>query len=64
MVKKFFSKIPLVSLGPERLVEMMQSRKINSSLLDKIKVNRVTNTAQQIKYLLKNTTRKLLFNCS
>jgi len=38
---------------PERLVEMMQSRKINSSLLDKIKVNRVTNTAQQIKYLLK-----------
>jgi len=31
----------------------MQSRKINSSLLDKIKVNRVTNTAQQIKYLLK-----------
>jgi len=38
---------------PERLVEMMQSRKINLSLLDKIKVNRVTNTAQQIKYLLK-----------
>jgi len=38
---------------PERLVEMMQSRKINPSLLDKIKVNRVTNTAQQIKYLLK-----------
>jgi len=38
---------------PERLVEMMQSRKINSSLLDKIKVNRVTNTAQQIKNLLK-----------
>ena len=38
---------------PERLVEMMQSRKINTSLLDKIKVNRVTNTAQQIKYLLK-----------
>ena len=38
---------------PERLVEMMQSRKIDSSLLDKIKVNRVTNTAQQIKYLLK-----------
>ena len=32
---------------------MMQSRKINSSLLDKIKVIRVTNTAQQIKYLLK-----------
>jgi DNA repair protein RAD51 len=38
---------------PERLVEMMQSRKINPSLLDKIKVNRVTNTVQQINYLLK-----------
>ena len=31
----------------------MQSRKINPSLLDKIKVNRVTNTVQQINYLLK-----------
>jgi DNA repair protein RAD51 len=38
---------------PERLVEMMQLRKISSSLLDKIKVNRVTNTAQQIQGLSK-----------
>jgi len=38
---------------PERLVEMMQLQKINSSLLDKIKVNRITNTAQQIDYLSK-----------
>ena len=34
---------------PERLVEMMQLQKINPSLLDKIKVSRITNTAQQIK---------------
>jgi DNA repair protein RAD51 len=33
---------------PERLVEMMQLRKINQSLLDKINVSRITNTAQQI----------------
>ena len=33
---------------PERLVEMMQLQKINTSLLDKIKVSRITNTAQQI----------------
>jgi len=33
---------------PERLVEMMQLQKINPSLLDKIKVSRITNTAQQI----------------
>ena len=38
---------------PERLVEMMQLHKINPSLLDKIKVNRVTNTAQQIQGLSK-----------
>ena len=38
---------------PERLVEMMQLQKIDPSLLDKIKVGRVTNTAQQIKYLSK-----------
>ena len=36
---------------PERLVEMMQLQKINPSLLDKIKVGRITNTAQQIQYL-------------
>ena len=33
---------------PERLIEMMQSKKINPSLLDKIKVNRVTNTMEQL----------------
>ena len=38
---------------PERLVEMMQLQKINTSLLDKIKVNRITDTAQQIQYLSK-----------
>ena len=38
---------------PERLVEMMQLQKINQSLLDKIKVGRITNTAQQIQYLSK-----------
>ena len=38
---------------PERLVEMMQLKKINPSLLDKINVNRVTDTAQQIQYLSK-----------
>jgi DNA repair protein RAD51 len=38
---------------PERLVEMMQLQKINPTLLDKIKVSRITNTAQQIKYLSK-----------
>ena len=36
---------------PERLVEMMQYQKINPSLLDKVKVNRVTNTAEQMKFL-------------
>jgi len=40
---------------PERLVEMMQLQKINSSLLDKIKVNRITNTAQQINCLSKTS---------
>jgi len=40
---------------PERLVEMMQLQKINSSLLDKIKVNRITNTAQQIDCLSKTS---------
>ena len=36
---------------PERLVQMMQLQKINPSLLDKIKVNRITNTEQQIQWL-------------
>jgi len=43
---------------PERLVEMMQLQKINSSLLDKIKVNRVTNTAQQIQGLSKTSLER------
>ena len=33
---------------PERLVEIMQLQKINPSLLDKIKVNRITNTVEQL----------------
>jgi len=36
---------------PERLVEMMQFHKINPSLLDKIKVNRITNTVEQLQSL-------------
>ena len=36
---------------PERLVEMMQFQKINPSLLDKIKVNRITNTMEQLQSL-------------
>jgi len=43
---------------PERLVEMMQLRKISSSLLDKIKVNRVTNTTQQIQGLSKTSLER------
>ena len=43
---------------PERLVEMMHLQKISSSLLDKIKVNRVTNTAQQIQGLSKTSLER------
>ena len=42
---------------PERLVEMMQLQKINPSLLDKIKVGRITNTAQQIQYISKSSLK-------
>jgi len=42
---------------PERLVEMMQLQKINPSLLNKIKVGRITNTAQQIQYLSKTSLK-------
>jgi len=42
---------------PERIVEMMQLQKINPSLLDKIKVSRITNTAQQIQYLSKTSLK-------
>ena len=43
---------------PERLVEMMHLQKISSSLLDKIKVNRVTNTVQQIQGLSKTSLER------
>ena len=36
---------------PERLAEMMQFYKINPSLLDKIKINRITNTMEQLQSL-------------
>ena len=42
---------------PERLVQMMQLQKINPSLLDTVKVSRITNTAQQIKYLSKTSLK-------
>ena len=42
---------------PERLVEMMQLQKISLSLLDKIKVNRITNTAQQIQCFSKTSPK-------
>ena len=37
--------------SPERIIEMMQFQKINPSLLDKIKVNRITNTVEQLQSL-------------
>ena len=42
---------------PERLVEMMQLQKINTSLLDKIKVSRITDTAQQIQCFSKTSLK-------
>ena len=36
---------------PERLAEMMRFYKINPSLLDKIKINRITNTMEQLQSL-------------
>jgi DNA repair protein RAD51 len=42
---------------PERLVEMMQFQKINLSLLDKIKIKRITNTMEQLQSL-SNATLK------
>ena len=33
---------------PERLVEMMEFQKTNTSLLEKIKINRITNTVEQL----------------
>jgi len=43
---------------PDRLVEMMQLQNIYSSLLDNIKVNRITNTAQQIDCLSKTSPER------
>ena len=40
---------------PERLVEMMGYQKMNPSLLNKIKINRVTNTVEQLQSLSKTT---------
>jgi DNA repair protein RAD51 len=51
---------------PERLVEMMEFQKTNSSLLDKIKVNRITNTMEQLQSLsiatLKNYSLLIIDN--
>ena len=38
---------------PERILEMMKAQHMDPALLDKIKVGRVTDTSQQIQYLLK-----------
>ena len=38
---------------PERIMEMLNIRKLDSLLLDKIKVWRITNSVQQLKYLSK-----------
>ena len=51
---------------PERLVEMMEFQKTNSSLLDKIKVNLITNTMEQLQSLsiatLKNYSLLIIDN--
>ena len=40
---------------PERILEMMKAQQMDPALLDKIKVGRITNTSQQIQYLLKRS---------
>jgi len=51
---------------PERLVEMMEFQKIDPSLLDKIKINRITNTMEQLQSLsnitLKNYSLLIIDN--
>ena len=42
---------------PERLVEMLNMRKLDPMLLDKIKVGRITNSVQQLEYLSKTTSK-------
>lgn len=38
---------------PERMLEIMKFRDMNSNLLDKVTVGRITNTSEQIQYLSK-----------
>jgi len=38
---------------PERMLEIMKFRDMNSNLLDKVTVGRITNTSEQIRYLSK-----------
>ena len=38
---------------PERMHEIMKNRNVDISLMDKVKVGRVTNTSEQIKFLQK-----------
>lgn len=41
------------SFRPERLVEMLKTKGFDSSLLDRVTVGRITNTAEQLKNILK-----------
>ena len=38
---------------PERMLELIKSRNLDPNLLDRVKVARITNTSEQIKYLSK-----------
>jgi DNA repair protein RAD51 len=38
---------------PERMLDLIKSRNLDPSLLDRVKVARITNTSEQIKYLSK-----------
>ena len=38
---------------PERMHEIMKNRNVDISLMDKVKVGRITNTSEQIKFLQK-----------
>ena len=40
---------------PERMLEIIKSQNLNSSLLDNVSVGRITNTAEQIQFLSKLT---------
>jgi DNA repair protein RAD51 len=41
------------SFRPERIVEMLKARGLDSSLLDRVTVGRITNTAEQLKNISK-----------